>query len=488
LAITVLNPPPGQPNATWRERFATAYGNLHANIHLSAITPLSVSWSEDFYTAVLKVGLTVLTAASEAVFLNEAMRVNVHSSTWLERKRFYEATARRRRTGEKSLNAAMANDPQSSGYAREKKTKGTDTSPPDAIVGIGFEPRHGRWTLTRRFLSGILALLLFLQARLLVAIMQKLRITWRPRWLANLTETRLNEETKRPAPSERESWLVVDDITGKRTHIRPDVSFDVEDFTRERLLRTGAYDEQGHADSEEHISNYLYNWWKGGGKWGDVDASGEYVPPPDHEDDTTSVVSFSTTSDADEWSDTEDEGQRTPTQTFYRNGRESTPMHADTLDLSRLSRLLDPQSKDDREEAKMLGRHLQSPGVMTRSQYRRVLQSNDVRLLSSSRRRTAGAALMSPDEEEQVLEEFMLERRDAAARSNASTWDSGAEGMGSEGPQCVVCQVSPRTVLVWPCGCLSLCDDCRVGLASKNYAACVCCRTNVTAYSRLFVP
>ncbi|KAF9739376.1 hypothetical protein PMIN06_000923 [Paraphaeosphaeria minitans] len=495
LAITVLNPPPGQPNTTWRERLSTAYGNLHANIHLSAITPLSISWNEDFYTAVLKVGLTVLTAASEAVFLNEAMRVNVHSSTWLERKRYYEATTRRRLAGEKAHNEAGGNAQSTSGYAQERKTQGPDASLPDTIVGSGqgnqgggTQQRQNRWWPTVRFLQGIVVLLLYVQARLVMAIMQKLHITWRPRFLTHFSRMRIHEEAQRRhsvAPSERESWLDDNDIGGSRIRTRPDISFDVETFTRENWQRNGMLHER---DSEERMSNHLYDWWKRGGKWGDVDASGDYVPSPADEDDTTSVISFSTTSDANEWSDTDDEGQRTPTQTSYRDVRESTPIHADTLDLSRLSRLLDPRSKDDREEARMLGRHLQSPGVMTRSQYGKVLQSNDVRLLASARHRNAGAAPMSPDEEEQVLEEFMLEKRDAAAKTNPGSWDSGAEGMGSDGPQCVVCQVSPRTVLIWPCGCLSLCDDCRVGLASKNYSACVCCRTNVTAYSRLFVP
>ncbi|KAJ4351557.1 uncharacterized protein N0V89_006900 [Didymosphaeria variabile] len=447
LGITVLNPPPGQPNATWRERFVTAYGNLHANIHLSAITPLSVSWNEDFYTAVLKVGLTVLTAASEAVFLNEAMRVNVHSSTWLERKRYHETAARRRQVGQKSNNAVGVDAQADTGYARERKTRDADASSPDAMEalgqqdhGVGLQHRQGRWTLTLRFLRGILALLLFVQARLLVAIMQKLHITWRPQWLVRLSQQRLNEEAKRRQgvpPSEREPWLVVDDITGRKSRRRADISFDVEAVTRERLQSTGAYDERGPSDSEAHISNYLYDWWRGGGKWGDLDTSGDYVPSSADDDDTTSIMSFSTTSDAEDWSDTDDEGQRTPTQTSFGDSRESTPMQADTLDISRLSRLLDPQSKDDREEAKMLGRHLQSSGVMTRSQYRRILQRNDIKLLASTRHRTPGAASMSPDEEEQILEEFMLDRRDAAAKSNAGSWDSGAEGMGSEGPQCV---------------------------------------------------
>lgn len=366
----------------------------------------------------------------------------------------------------------------------------TDTLVGQANRGSGVQ--QNRWWPTVRFLQGIVALLLYVQAKVAMTIMQKLHITWRPRLLIRLSRMRIHEEAQRrhgPARSERESWFDGNDINGSRVRTRPDNSFDVETFTRERWQRNGMLDERDHQESEERISNHLYDWWKRGGKWGDVDASGDFVPShADDDDDTTSVISFATTSDANECSDTEDEGQRTPTQISYRDSRESTPMHVDTLDLARLSRLLDPQSKDDREEARMLGRHLQNPGVMTRSQYRKSLQSNDVRLLASARHRKAGAAPMSEDEEEQILEEFMLEKRDAVAQSNTGSWDSGAEGMGSEGPQCVVCQVTPRTVLVWPCGCLSLCDDCRVGLASKNYTTCVCCRTNVTAYSRLFVP
>lgn len=127
---------------------------------------------------------------------------------------------------------------------------------------------------------------------------------------------------------------------------------------------------------------------------------------------------------------------------------------------------------------------------MTRSQYRKALEQEEAKILTTSRYKMESDVAMSPEEEEQLLEDLILNRRSATApqASNAGSWDTGAEGMGSEGPQCVVCQMAPRTVLVWPCGCLSLCDDCRVGLASKNYTTCVCCRTNVAAYSRLYVP
>ncbi|KAF1966025.1 ubiquitin-protein ligase-like protein [Bimuria novae-zelandiae CBS 107.79] len=491
LGITILNPPPGQPDHTWRERFATAYNNLHANIHLSAITPLTVSWNEDFYTAILKVGLTVLTAASEAVYLNEGMRVNVYPSTWLERQRYSETISRRRQDGVQSHRGVVneARSQPASGYARERKTKGADTSTSETMAalgqgehGVGLAHRQGRWALTVQFTRGILTLLLFAQARLLLAIMQKLHIAYRPHWLVRLTESRMTEESKRHqgnlAQAQEQTVAVR----------RPDIRFDLETFVRQRVRISGAYDEFNPQESEEIVSQTVYDWWKDGRELGDVDRSGDYAPSSIDDEDTTSVVSFSTTSDAGVWSDVEDEGQRTPTQTSYRYSRESTPVHDNALDLARLSHLLNPQSKEDRDEARMLGRHLQSSNVLTRSQYRKLLQSNDVKFLASSQYRAPGASALSAEDEEQVLEDFILDRRDAAKKSNAGTWDSGADGMGAEGPQCVVCQISPRAVLVWPCGCLSLCDECRVGLASKNYTTCVCCRTNVTAYSRLFVP
>jgi hypothetical protein len=56
---------------------------------------------------------------------------------------------------------------------------------------------------------------------------------------------------------------------------------------------------------------------------------------------------------------------------------------------------------------------------------------------------------------------------------------------------CVVCMSQPRDVIVWPCRCLLMCDDCRESLAARLPAkehACPNCRTKVEGYSRIFVP
>lgn len=521
LFITVLSPPPGQPpSLTIRERFVVAYNNLHANIHLSSITPLTVNWNEDFYTAILKVGFTVLTAASEAVFLNEGTKVNVHSMTWLEKKKLQDIIIRRRKFRQSltdipaelrgnTLGAGIEvidkadhtglNDTQPSGYALERKTKGTGASTASRAAGrndpAGLGQRRSRFFLTYQFFRSIFKLIAAIHARLTISLLMRLRIAYRPRWLRRLAGPQDHNKIQVTATQSRwpdgsikggnDSWLMLDD----RSYFRPNSSFDVETFAKERLRQSGFYADVETEESEERLNDYLYSWWRNGGRWGDVDASNDYVPPED--DDTTSVVSFATTTDNEEWSDEEDDGQRTPTRDTYQRSRESTPSADFTIDLARLAHLLDPKTREEREEAKVLARHLESSKILTRSQYRKILERDEAKVLSTSRYRVSEAVDMTPEEEEQLVEDFILNRRAAVAptmQSTAGSWDSGAEGMGAEGPQCVVCQLSPRTVLVWPCGCLSLCDECRVGLASKNYTACVCCRTNVVAYSRLYVP
>jgi hypothetical protein len=516
LFITVLSPPPGQPDSlTLRQRFTAAYNNLHANIHLSATTPLTINWNEDFYTAILKVGFTVLTAASEAVFLNEGTKVHVHPMTWIEKKRLQDIVTRRRQfrqsltsippelrggisaTGIEVVDNVDQDDPRhgaTTGYANERKTRGAQGTSDTARVTSQNDPaglvqRRSRFFLTYRFFRSISMLIAAIHARLTISLLQKLRIAYRPRWLRRLagpqepdkTGDALSRGYTQPSRSMSEPWLTLDD----RDRVRPDSSFDVETFAKDRLRKSGFYTEEDTEESQERLNDYLYSWWRNGGRWGEVDSSTDYMPPQD--DDTTSVISFATTTENSEWSD-EEEGQRTPTRDTYR---ETTPCTDDTLDVARLSHLLDPKTNEDREEARLLARHLQSSTVVTRSQYRKLQEREEAKILTTSRYKMGNAVKMSAEEEEQLLEDMILSRRSALppmGQGKAGSWDTGAEGMGDEGPQCVVCQMSPRTVLVWPCGCLSLCDDCRVGLASKNYTACVCCRTNVAAYSRLYVP
>ena len=270
------------------------------------------------------------------------------------------------------------------------------------------------------------------------------------------------------------------------------------------------------------------------------------VDDPDF--DTTSVISSTeTTADSElDWEsddDSLDDGQRTPTQRDHaapvsfasavasaRASRESTPVLDTPITTADLARLLHPQSPEDRDEARALAAHLaDDERIVTRSRFRQQRQRQRAQVLLSGRPfhpfaappnssshhhhhhdhhnhdHALPAEKMTPEEEARVLEQLLLSRRAAAAarsktRSGSATpaagagagadssWATGAAGLGPDGPQCVVCQCAPRTIIVWPCRCLSLCDDCRVSLAMNNFDKCVCCRREVISFSRIYVP
>lgn len=513
LLLTAISLPRSAETVTLRQRFLTAYRNLQANSHISSNTTLRLNYQEDFFTALLKVGFAVLTAASEAVFLNEGTRVNVAGMTWLEDDRIQEMNASRNHLMKKALEAVPeelrgegfdedinAHGAFISGYARERKpdSSGAVSNNYRAVstdTGVGFLRRSTKFGLSLQLLKGFWWLQVGFGAQFLQAVLMRLGLA-RPSWLMRFVQQ--NDSTKRSTrrpqpriqrdPKTLQFWTM-DEFGQMRLATNQDIDVEVE--TRRRLLQQPQNAFDRHL-ADEALDDNLYNWWKIGGWWSEADSSGEYHPTNTDDDDTTSVVS--TVEDAESmWSDVSDDedGRRTPTQRDpHAMSRQSTPMHFDLLDTERLASLLNPRTREEQEEAQLLSRHLRSEKIMTRSQYHTLRQQERGRILTSSRfasQSTGQAGPLSAEQEEHALEELLLERR-SGSKSGGGSWDSGAEGMGSNGPQCVVCQTSPRTILMWPCGCLSLCDDCRLGLATRNFDACVCCRRKVISYSRMYVP
>jgi len=497
ILLTAISLPSTQDGpTTLAERIAAAYRNLNANVHFSQATPLRFRMSDDFYTTLLTTGFAILTAPSEAVYLNEGAKVRVSNLTWLERKRVQElqqgllfmktraSIPPEIRAASNDRIEALSGNAIPSGYAVQRTTRTEEKD--EAMDAVRGASRGGRWQMAVRFLHGILWLILGLHAKMFVFTLDKLGIAWRPQWLLRA----IGESPKQKAAargsdrhaqeSKRDFWMRSDDV-------------EVE--VRRRFPFANDVDDK------------LYDRWKKGEWWGNIDTSGDYQAPFDG-DDTSSVVSMSTNaSEADqvqgwdsEWEDegATREGARTPTQQDYTvsHMRDVTP--EPMFDAEQLATLLDPRTAEEQQEARMLAQRLRRPGIMTRSQYRRQQHQDRAAVLSSSRYGSqlnldALGSPISTDDEERLLEHFILSRREAKRPNtlppvDENDWNNGAEGMGSSGPQCVVCQDSPRVILLWPCGCLCLCDECRVNMATRNFKSCVCCRTETTAYSRLYVP
>ncbi|KAI4096915.1 MAG: hypothetical protein LQ344_000715 [Seirophora lacunosa] len=532
LSLAVLSPPVGLPRPrSWRERLEVAHDNLQANVHLSTIR---VGMHEDFYTALLKVGFTTLTVASEAVFLNEGKRIGVHRWTWLEEERLKEIQetkefARERLEDKASTivagGVAMTENRASnesvrwrSGYARERTSKSLKPVPGTSTRaegdGVGALQRSGRYMGAWELLSGIFWLTTGWMALIGLKLLRRLGLKQLPTWSkaekSKTGEKRNGDASLQNQGSEQrplDFWMLSD--SGVLT-LPPSDDVDVEAETKKRIKMNA----DGWGTQEERsLDSSLYNWWAHGGWWGDRDDSGDFIDPDLNDDDLTSEISLTEShADDDAWAGSDNDhadGRTTPTQRdpypqAASDTRESTPSFPDhTLDPAHLAILLNPQTNEHRREAHMLAHHLSSDRIVTRSQYRRSQGHDRSHLLTSNPlNHPRGLRFSNPngpltrEEEAVVLEHLLLAKRSSSSTSSThfngdnagASWRTGGEGLGSSGPQCVVCQSAPRTVLAWPCRCLSLCEECRVSLAMNNFGTCVCCRQEVVGFSRLFVP
>ncbi|KAE8356337.1 hypothetical protein BDV28DRAFT_127132 [Aspergillus coremiiformis] len=494
-----------------RERFTLAHENMQGATQFQNIR---FNRHEDFYTTLLRIGYTALTAASEAVFLHEGKRVVARSMTWLEEDRLTEIESSRirrglqdpvNRTGNvpfgggESVNFDLpeAHSEWESGYSREKKIEKpksgsrsirTQTDP----GGVGAFRGVVRCYHGFAFFRGIFYLLLRWTAYGLDKLLNKIGISARPQWL----KTRVRPGKSRPQeltskqPGSLDFWILTD--TGELV-LPADHEFDVETEMRKRERLNAMRWEQS---DEQRLDDKLYGWWKVGGSWGDQDQSSDYAPPENDIDDTTSVISMSTTADS-EW-ESESDGRRTPTRNNpFPSGfsRESTTVQEPMVDISSFARLLDPRDQESRQEARILAAHLaagQDGRILTRRRFQQQMEHERAQVLLSSRlSRNTRSEKRRPtmEDESEILEKLILSRRASAFNpTDEQSWESGASGLGPSGPPCVICQTNPRSVITWPCRCLCVCEECRVSLAMNNFGSCVTCRQNVGGFVRLWVP
>ncbi|KAK6067777.1 Protein ASI1 [Seiridium cupressi] len=522
LTLSALSPPDGLDDAhrfTFRQRLRLAHENMQANISLSDIR---VSRDMDFYTALLRIGFGVITMASEAVYLNEDRSVNVKQLTWLEEERFKELEKFRMQWTGSNLGDSRYDQAgtiglipvknsqlgAASGYARERaaqkvpKARAGDKRVKD---GVGAIERSSRWILAMDFIVNINRLIVRWVSLMMLRMLAHVGIRRQPRillWLSSRPQTSKREE--------REAHTTKSSDSNSRDNQYMLFNDENADMESEMMMRLRHTPETANISWAE-IDKRLYQSWKDGGLWGSVDTSGEWEPDSDADDwDTTSQLDSAAGSevgmnDRDQypWEDVDDldDGQRTPTQQTHFTSREQTPADS-SIAMSDLARLLNPSTPDERQEAQTLAAHLTSDRIMTRSAYARQQAAKRTRLLTTSVRPNRDRSRrMSPEEEAELLEQLIISRRSAppsrqsgqynidnGGGENSGSWAGLGENGGDNGPQCVVCHSSPRTVIVWPCRCLSLCDECRVTLAMNNFDKCVCCRREVISFSRIYVP
>ena len=511
--LVVLSPnPSGNTPRSIQERVQMAHDNLQAHRQMQNF---QIHMHDDFYTMLLRIGFSILTIASEAVYLNEGQKIGVGALTWLENKRLKELEDAKQ-SFSNVLSSGVADgimltedqiqqptedaDVWISGYSRERTTKslkaGTYThATRTGADGVGAFQRGGRYLMVWEFFNGVFWLSLAWLVTVISKALLPIGIMWRPGWVTrppSQVAIPVRAQTEIRKPGSIEFWILSDD---GQLSLPKDDNVDVERETKKRLRVVSDF---WGEEEEQKLDTTLYGWWKHGGWWGEQDESGTYQESAMDEEDNTSIVSTSAEYDDEhEWENVDD-GSRTPTQLHPDNQRSAspTPSMDHVVDPTYLAQLLDPKDTEQRQEARMLAAHLTSDRILTRSQYQHDKKFEKAHVLTSTRHRPPGfipsspSGRLTPHEEEEVLEYLIVSRRAAAANivDHAAAWRDGAEGLGAGGPQCVVCQSAPRTVLSWPCRCLSVCEDCRISLAMNNFGTCVCCRTDVVGFSRIFVP
>ncbi|KAH8696306.1 putative ubiquitin-protein ligase [Talaromyces proteolyticus] len=524
VLITAFALPPDlpRPSTLW-ERFSWANENMQGS---NQIRNVRLNMHEDFYTTLLRIGYAALTAASEAVFLNEGRSVVARRRTWLEDERLAEIETSRRRTSVRSsawggpLNTPLdnpstfnfdishpKNENWESGYKHEQKIEklASHSRPAQSqtsLGGVGAFQGAARCYHGFAFFRGIFYLISRWLLLGLNKVLNRLGITLRPQWMLRFIGSNMKGKRARmkEEPASLDFWILTDD---GELELPEDNEFDVE---KEMRKREGFNQPNWGEVDEARLESKLYNWWSAGGSWGNQDESGDYVPLETDFDDTTSVISMQT--NGSEWEDYDaSDGRRTPTQSDpfpVIRSRESTPLLETLLDTSSLARLLDPRDQESKNEARILAAHLvadKEGRIMTRSRLRSQIESERARILLPARYQSSSSSSINsdklrptPEEEADILEKLIISRRHEAASQRSAdgpsqtSWQTGAAGLGTDGPQCVICQTSPRSVITWPCRCLCVCEDCRVSLAMNNFGSCVTCRQEVSGFVRLWVP
>ncbi|KAL0638278.1 hypothetical protein Q9L58_002735 [Maublancomyces gigas] len=367
------------PPSPARPSFKRGFENLRANLTLSSAT---INMSEDFYTTLLKLGFLCLTAASEATYLNEGRSVRVPAWTWLESQKAKMLDSQQR-MGMGIIDASkIPESGQGKGpYARERKdVKG--------LIGAKKAVNGGKWGGAGELMRGVGV----------VAVRCTASCMWRLFGIRRRTEA------------------------------------------AQQQVIEGVFPDEAEAEDRDD-SGVLYSRFLRGQLCSEIDESGDYDPDACDDDDTATV-----TTDSDWESDYGSRygsRQTTPTPETPRPHRHRTPPSlAEIFNTPHeLASFLDPQTPEQRDQARVLARHLTSTSILTRSGYERTLE--------------ADRALLHPgQDEERTLESVLLRRRRERRLKDGERYDEGEEeedeDEGGGGPQCVVCQSAPRTILGVP--------------------------------------
>ncbi|KAK9377304.1 uncharacterized protein V1513DRAFT_470112 [Lipomyces chichibuensis] len=153
-----------------------------------------------------------------------------------------------------------------------------------------------------------------------------------------------------------------------------------------------------------------------------------------------------------------------------------------------LSSLLLPQASYEIQLARIMRAHLSANEIVTRGKMRTMNARNSKR--DDFDHWSSNDSDLDNDDGP-ILARIINERRRRGAQTISSDHGEEYEGDGVsplESSRCVICHASQRNIVLWPCRCLTVCEECRATVAQAKLNGCVCCRRKVVSYSRLNIP
>lgn len=185
------------------------------------------------------------------------------------------------------------------------------------------------------------------------------------------------------------------------------------------------------------------------------DESGDYIQQVEEEDN-----------DSDDEYDSDFDGTDTINDDITDNKLDNTPSLNELITLDDLQHLLIPKSQSDIIQNQIMSyhlKHLNDPSSkLTRSNFNKYY-TDDHKLLDLLIEKNQ---LIAPTFNTSILHELQSD-------------DLGI---------CVICHENSRQIILWPCKCLAICEQCRISLFVREFASCVCCRRPVEGYSKVYIP
>ncbi|CAI5756087.1 unnamed protein product [Candida verbasci] len=422
---------------------------------------LNINLNDDFYTALLNLGILAITSAGKSSYITELSLVILDSETWVERNIWENVQTI---LNKQKLNSV--NNLQMVGYGNifekpsQKLISKFINSSDESSDDFGFSSTNNEYEYDvtnlrssvikirvlyiKEMLTRFIQLLYGLLIKLVAAIIS----------LFKFPKLKINHQDETRDETEEEFNI-------RKSKVPSFLKEYVKKKDPKKINRIETQDKSGNRSNlietddvtyEELESNYA-NLLLGPKEISGIDNSVDYQ-----------VIEYASESDYEE-SDIE--------EVNYKNQRslhkidQSIPM-AELFSAENFTDLI-INSKDYNMD--ILQSHFKRSlsGPLTRAKY------NISRNVNNS-----SAILKQLDEDEslRLLDLIVAKRSEETDRD--STNDRSLE--------CVICQINPREIITWPCKCFAICESCRLSLVSKNMEGCVCCRRQVKGVSKIFIP